>query len=64
MDTKNNLSATWVVVMQIFLLSNVMRICRGDITAYLSEKEGYLWPGGMQATTLRIGSNAFVERAN
>ena len=63
-DTNNILSATWAVVMQIFLLSNVMRIYSGDITVCPSDEEGHLWPGGMQATTLRVGPDAFVGRAN
>ena len=57
MDIKNILSATWVVVMLIYLLGDVMRIYSGDITACPSEKEGNLWPGGMQATTLRCASH-------
>ena len=56
MDTKIILSATWVVVVLIYLYGDVLRICSGDITACPSEKEGNLWPGGMQATTLRCAS--------
>jgi len=41
-----------------------MRIYSGDITVCPSDEEGHLWPGGMQATTLRVGPDAFVGRAN
>ena len=47
MDTKNLLSATWVVVTLIYLYDDVLRICSGDFTksmANLSFNQG-VWLG-------------------
>ena len=38
MDTKIILSATWVVVMLIYLYGDVLRICSGDLAKSMADK--------------------------
>jgi hypothetical protein len=47
MDTKLVLSATWVVVMLIYLLGDVLRICSGDLAKSMADKNlnQFVWLG-------------------
>ena len=47
MDTKIILSATWVVVMLIYLYGDVLRICSGDFAKSMANKNfnQFIWLG-------------------
>ncbi len=47
MDTKNILSATWVVVMLIYLYGDVLRICSGDLAKSMANMNfnQFVWLG-------------------
>ena len=47
MDTKIILSATWVVVVLIFLYDDVLRICSGDLAKSMADKNfnQFVWLG-------------------
>jgi hypothetical protein len=47
MDTKIILSATWVVVMLIYLLGDVLRICSGDMAKAMADMNfnQFVWLG-------------------